>query len=93
MDTGMRRKDRSSGGKIQGKVCLLVGYLTSQQHASVCQGRICSDNFKCCHTEIEVADQNFHLTQSQETDTAPTSPSTDPIMPGAWQRSHWSANF
>ena len=23
----------------------------------------------------------------------PTSPSTDPITPGAWQGSHWSANF
>ena len=74
-------------------VCLLVGCLTSQQHASVSQGRICSDNFTCCHTEIEVADQTFHLTQSQYTDTGPTSPSTDSIPPGAWQGSHWSANF
>ena len=73
-------------------VCLLVGCLTSQQHASVSQGRICADNFTCCHTEIEAADQTFHLTQSQYTDTGPTSPSADPIMPGAWQGSHWSAN-
>ena len=72
---------------------LLVGCLTSQQHASVSQGRICSDNFTCCHTEIEAADQTFYLTQSQYTDTGPTSPSTDPIMPGAWQGCHWSANF
>ena len=72
---------------------LLVGCLTSQQHASVSQGRICSDNFTCCHTEIEVADQTFYLTQSQYTDTGPTSPSADPITPGAWQGSHWSANF
>ena len=72
---------------------LLVGCLTSQQHASVSQGRICSDNFMCCHTEIEVADQTFHLTQSQYTDTGPTSPSADPNTPGAWQGSHWSANF
>ena len=72
---------------------LFVGCLTSQQHASVSQGRICSDNCTCCHTEIEVADQTFHLTQSQYTDTGPTSPSTDPMMPGAWQGSHWSANF
>ena len=43
-------------------VCLFVGCLMSQQHASVSQGRICSDNFTCCHTEIEVADQTFHLT-------------------------------
>ena len=74
-------------------VCLLVGCLTSQQHASVSQGRICEDDCMCCHTEIEVADQTFYLTQSQYTDTGPTSPSADPIMPGAWQGSHWSANF
>ena len=73
--------------------CLWVGCLTSQQHASVSQGRICSDNFTCCHTEIQVADPTFYLTQSQHTDTGPTSPSTDPITPGAWQGSHWSANF
>ena len=29
-------------------VCLFVGCLTSQQHASVSQGRICTDNFTCC---------------------------------------------
>ena len=72
--------------------CLLVGCLTSQQHAGVSQGRICSDNFMCCHTEIEVADPTVYLTQSQYTDTGPTSASADPITPGAWQGSHWSAN-
>ena len=77
----------------EGGDCLFVGCLTSQQQASVSQGRICSDNFTCCHTEIEVEDQMFYLTQSQYTDTGPTSPSADPIMPGAWQGSHWSANF
>ena len=40
-------------------VCWLVGCLTSHQHASVYQGRICTDNFTRCHTEIEAADQNF----------------------------------
>ena len=75
------------------EVCLLVGCLTSQQHVSVSQGWMCSDNFTCCHTEVEVADQTFHLTQSQYTDTGATSPSTDPLMPDAWQGSHWSANF
>ena len=64
-------------------VQLLVGCLTSQQHASVSQGWICLYNFTYCHTEIKVAD----LTQSQYTDTGPTSPSTDPLMPGAWQGS------
>ena len=70
---------------------LFVGCLTSQQHARVSQGRICSDNCTCCHTEIEVADPTLHLTQSQYTDTEPTRPSTDPISPGAWQGSR--ANF
>ena len=59
----------------------LVGCLTSQQQTSVSQGRICSDNFTCYHTETEVADQTFYLTQSQYTDTGPTSPSADPITP------------
>ena len=73
-----------------------VGCLASQQLASASRLRICSDNFTCCHTEIEVADQTFHLTQSQYTDTRSTSPSTDPITPGALQGNqgcHWSANF
>ena len=72
---------------------MLVGCLTSQQHTSVPQGRICSDMFTCCHTEVEVADQTFYLTKSHYTDTGPTSPSADPITPGAWQGSHWSAYF
>ena len=67
----------------QKQLCLLVGCLTSQQHASVSQGRICSDNFTCCHTEIEAADPTFHLTKSRYTDTRPTSPSADPITPVA----------
>ena len=71
----------------------LLACLTSQQHPSVSQGRICSDNCTCCHTEIEVADQTFYLTPSQYTDTGPTSPSADPITPGAWQGNHWSASF
>ena len=72
---------------------MFVGCLTSRQQASVSQGRVCTDNLTCCHTEIEVADPTFYLTQSQYTDTGPTSPSADPITPGAWQGSQWSANF
>ena len=85
----------SSGKVLRSRtlVCLFVGCLTSQQHASVSQGRISTDNFTCCHTEKEVADPTFYLAQSQYIDTGPTSPSTDPIMPGTWQGSHWSANF
>ena len=85
--------DNDDNQKDDNEVCLLVGCLTSQQQASVSQGRICTDNCTCCHTEIEVADQTFYLTQSQYTDTGPTSPSADPITPGAWQGSHWSASF
>ena len=70
-----------------------VAGMLSNQPKNISQGRICTDNFTCCHTEIEVADQTFHLTQSQYTDTGPTSPSSDPITPRAWQGSHWSANF
>ena len=35
----------------------LLACLTSQQHASASQRRICSDNCLCCSTEIEVAVQ------------------------------------
>ena len=45
--------------------CLFVGCLTFQQHASVSQGRICTDNFMCCHTEIEVTVYRYWLNQSQ----------------------------
>ena len=84
---------KRSEDEQEGRVCLLVGCSTSQQHASVSLGWICSDNSMCCHTEMEVADQTFYLIQSQYTDTGLTSPSTDPITPGTWQGSHWSANF
>ena len=58
--------------------CLLVGCLTSQQQGSVSQEQICPDKLMCCHTEIEVADPTFYLTQSQYTDYGPTSPCADP---------------
>ena len=85
----VKKRERRGGERD----CLLVACLASQQQASVSQGRICSDNFTCCQTEIEVADQTFHLTQSQSTDTSPTRPRTDPTMPCTWLGSHWSANF
>ena len=90
LGVGLKRIYISS---VRSIVSLFDACLTSLQQASVSQGRICSDNFSCCHTEIEVADQTFYLTQSQYTDTGPTSPSADPMTPGAWQGSHWSANF
>ena len=47
--------------------------------ASVCQVWIFSDSCTCCHTEMEFADLTFYLTQSQYTDTRPTTPSADSI--------------
>ena len=91
--TGRQTSARRRRRRRDGSVCLFVGCLTSQLQDSASQGRICSDNFTCCHTEIEVADQTFYLTQSQYTDTGPTNPNAYPITPGAWQSSHWSANF
>ena len=52
------------GGPNQEREMSVVGCLTSQQHASVSQGRICSDEFTCCHTEIEIAHQTFYVTHS-----------------------------
>ena len=71
---------------------LLDGCLTSQQHASVSQGQISSDNFTCCHTEIEVADKTFYLNPPHYTDTRPTGSSGYPISLGDWKDSRWSAN-
>ena len=64
-----------------------------ERSTCVSQGQICSDNCMCYHTEIEGADQTFCLTQSQYTDTGPSSPSADPITPGAWQGRHWNTKF
>ena len=71
-----------------------VGCLTSQQQARMSRGRICSDNFTCCHTEIQVADQTFYLIQSQYTDTDQSLlRSKAPGIVDTWQGRHWSANF
>ena len=66
---------------------LSTGCMTFQQHACVSQGRICSDNRTCYHTERAVADQTC-LTRSQYSYIGPTSPSTDPVTTGAWKGSH-----
>ena len=84
--TSLRKSAPNSG------VYRLVGWLLNVPATCKCISGTDLHNFMCCHTEIEAADQTFHLTQSQYTDTGPTSPSADPITPGAWQGSHWSAN-
>ena len=38
--------------------------------------------FTCCYTEIGYADQTFYLTQSQYTDTGPTSLSAGIVATG-----------
>ena len=86
-------KREGSGERTPADGCLLVACLTSQQYANVSEGRICSDKCTSCHTEIKVADQTFHLTQLKYTDAWTSSPSTDPLTPGARQGSHWSANL
>ena len=68
IDTSFLRK---SDWTCRSEVGWLVCCVTSQQHASVSQGRMCSDNFTCCHTEIEVADPTFYLTLSQYTPGRP----------------------
>ena len=74
-----------SGEVCEWGVCLFVVCLSA-----TCEYISGTDlhNFTCCHSEIEVADPTFYLTQSQYTDTGPTSPSADHITPGAWQGSH-----
>ena len=39
--------------------CLLVTERPSNMHVAL----ICSDNFTCCYTQTEVADQIYYLTQ------------------------------
>ena len=74
-----------------------VGCVMSQQHARVISGM---DLFSCTCSRTETkkkkkknAGQMFYFTQSQYIDTVSTSPSADPMMPGAWQGSHWNTNF
>ena len=75
MKTGKKRritqikKTRGSLGRGGGGgglfVCLLVGWLLNVLATyKLSQGRICLDNFTCCHTEVGVADQTFHLSHS-----------------------------
>ena len=87
LTTQPSRKQPSTDDVCLTVACLLA-CLTSQQHASVSLGPICSDKFTCCHTETEAADQTFYLTQSQYTDTGPTSPRADSITPSTWQGRH-----
>ena len=87
------RKSKSmclvKGEKRDRELCFFVGCLTSQQQASVSQGRICSHNFTCCHTEIEVADP----TSTSPSHSILTPGRPVPVLTLQRQGSHWSANF
>ena len=50
------------GPSIVFRGCSVVGCVTSQERAIVSQGRVCSDIFMCCHTEMQVADQTCCVT-------------------------------
>ena len=68
----------------------LVGCQTFQQLASVSQGRICSGKCMWCDSEIEVTGQTYYLTQSQYTDTGPTSPRSNFLSHPVTVYWHWA---
>ena len=68
--------------------CLLVAERPSSRLVYL-RDRSAQTILRAATLEIEVADPTFYLTQSQYTDTRPTSPSADPVTLGAWQGSHW----
>ena len=53
---------------------MFVCCFTFQQHASVSERQICSDNCTCCHTEIEAADQTTSPSHSIQTPDLAGSP-------------------
>ena len=75
------QEEDSPESRTQVVVGWLAGCATSRRYAGVSQGRICPDDWKCCRTEIEVADETFHLIQSQFSDTGPTCPICLPFPP------------
>ena len=72
---------------------IFLCWLTLQQHVSISKGRICLDNWLCCHTDIEVPDQTGYLTWSHCIDSKLISPSADPLTPATWQGCHFSTKF
>ena len=70
-----RGGERGGGGRG-----VFVGWFLNVP-AKCISWRICSGNFTCRHTESKAADQTFYLTQSQCTNTGPTSPNADHVTP------------
>ena len=75
------------------QVCLLVGRLSLSDMLVYLRDGSTQTIVHAATLRYKLQIKTFYLTQSQYTDTGPTSASADPIMPGAWQGSHWSANF
>ena len=65
---------------------------TSQQHAEYISGTGLRQQFFVL-PHWDVAGQTCYLTLSQYADTRPTSPSADPVTPGAWQDSQSTLFF
>ena len=71
-------------------LCLLVGCLLALRPSSMLvyfREEPSQTRYACHHTEIEKI-TTFYLTESQYTNTPPTSHSADTIGSGAWQGSH-----
>ena len=70
-------------------VCVFV-YVCVHACMSVCV-YVCVRT--CVHACVCARTCTCCLTQSQHTDTEPTSSSAGPVRPGAWQGNHWSIQF
>ena len=79
--------------KLDLLLLLFVGCLTSQQHDGVNLRDRSAQTIVRAAKLRQKLQQTLYLTESQYTDTRPTSPSADSVTPGAWQGIHCSASF
>ena len=80
LDKGYNRLSINSEIKIW---IVVVGWLLTIPAICYCiSGVVCSDDCMYCQSETEAADQTLYLTQSQYTDTGPTSPCNARRLPG-----------
>ena len=86
--TSPTKPDAWQGSSWCTSVTLLVGCLTSQQHASCLRDESAQTILRAA-TLRQKLQNKLCLAQLQYTDIGPTSPSADPTTPG----SHWSTYF
>ena len=85
-----RGSDGGGGAFVR---CLLVGCLTSQQHAGYLRDGSAQTIVRAAtlrqklQVKLSTSPSHSILTPGRPV------PGADPITPGAWQSSHWSANF